>query len=165
MLQMQHVIYATNWAWEMKYEDSLFYLINSCSKYFTMLFEQYFKSLNMGITATEHLALMVIMDNKECSQRDLARIILKDRANTGKLANTLAEKGLIKINLKTKNNRPVKILSVTKKGLELCGKIMKTIEPVIDKLHKEISDKVIEDTKNTIKNFRKVVENIVKINI
>ena len=119
----------------------------------------------MGITATEHLALMVIIDNKECSQRDLARIILKDRANTGKLANSLADKGLIKINLKTKNNRPVKTLSITKKGQNLCNKIMQTIEPVVDNLHKEISDEVIENTKNTIKNFRKVVEKIVKVNI
>ena len=79
------------------YEDSLFYIINSCSKYFNMLFEQFFKKLNMGISATEHLALMVISDNKDCSQRDLARIILKDRANTGKLALSLEKKGLIKI--------------------------------------------------------------------
>ena len=149
----------------MKYEDSLFYLINSCSKYFNMLFEQYFKNLNMGITATEHLALMVIIDNKECSQRDLARIILKDRANTGKLANSLADKGLIKINLKTKNNRPVKTLSITKKGQNLCNRIMRTVEPIVDNLHKEISDEIIENTKNTIKNFRKTVEKIVKINI
>ena len=151
--------------WEMKYEDSLFYLINSCSKYFNMLFEQYFKKLNMGITATEHLALMVIIDNKECSQRDLAKIILKDRANTGKLAATLAEKKLIKINLKTKNNRPAKVLTITKKGRELCNKIMQTVAPVVDKLHQEISSEVIEHTKNTIKNFRKVVENIVQVNI
>ena len=164
MLQMQHVIKATK-DLEMKYEDSLFYLINSCSKYFNILFEQYFKNLNMGISSTEHLALMVIIDNKECSQRDLARIILKDRANTGKLASGLMEKGLIKIDLKTKNNRPVKILTITKKGLNLCEKIMKTIEPVVDKLHQEISDEVIENTKNTIKNFRTVVENIVKVNI
>ena len=149
----------------MKYEDSLFYIINSCSKYFNMLLEQYFKNLNMGISATEYLALTVISENEECSQRDLARIILKDRANTGKLANTLENKGFIKINLKTKNNRPVKILTITKKGMNLCDKIMKTIQPVVDSLHKEISDEVLENTKNTIKNFRTSVEKIVKINI
>ena len=149
----------------MKYEDSLFYLINSCSKYFNMLFEQYFKDLDMGISATEHLDLMVIIDNKECSQRDLAKIILKDRANTGKLANSLMKKGLIKINLKTKNNRPVKTLSITNKGLKLCNKIMETVEPVVEKLQREISLEVIEETKNTIKNFRTVVEKIVKVNI
>lgn len=151
--------------WAMKYEDSLFYLINSCSKYFNMLFEQYFKNLNMGITGTEHLALAVISEHEECSQRDLARIILKDRANTGKLANGLMEKGLIKINLKTKNNRPVKILTITKKGLNLCNKIKDIVQPVVDELHQEIPIKVIEETKSTIKNFRAVVEKIVKINI
>ena len=150
---------------ETKYENSLFYLINSCSKYFNMLFEQFFKNLNMGISATEHLALMVISDNEECSQRDLAKIILKDRANTGKLANSLMEKGLIKISLKTKNNRPVKILTITKKGMNLCKKITEMVKPIVEKLNQEISQEVIEETKNTIKNFRKVVEKIVKVNI
>jgi len=130
-----------------------------------MLFEQYFKNLNMGISATEHLALMVIMDNSECSQRDLARIILKDRANTGKLANSLAKKGLIKISPEIKNNRPVKILTITKKGHTLCNKIMNIVEPVVEQLYQEIPDNVIEETKKTIKNFRKVVEKIVKVNI
>lgn len=150
---------------ETKYENSLFYLINSCSKYFNMLMEQYIKSLNMGISGTEHLALMIILENEECSQRDLARIILKDRANTGKLANSLMKKGLIKIDLRTKNNRPVKILTVTEEGRKLCEKIKEIVNPVVEKLHCEISQKKIEETKNTIKNFRKVVENIVKINI
>ena len=147
------------------YEDSLFYIINSCSKYFNILFEQFFKKLNMGISATEHLALMVISDNKDCSQRDLARIILKDRANTGKLALSLEKKGLVKIEPKIKNNRQVKVLSVTKKGAELCNKVMDTVKPVVDKIYQEISDEVIQETKTTIKNFRSVVEKIVEINI
>ncbi len=150
---------------ETKYENSLFYLINSCSKYFNMLMEQYFKNLNMGITGTEHLALMVILDSEECSQRDLARIILKDRANTGKLANSLEQRGYIKINIRTKNNRPVKILTITKKGKAICDKVNEIITPVIDKIYKEISKEVIEETKNTIKNFRQEVEKIVKVNI
>lgn len=148
-----------------KYEDSLFYIINSCSKYFNILFEQFFKKLNMGITATEHLALMIISDLKECSQRDLARVILKDRANTGKLALSLEKKGLIKIDLKRKNNRPVKLLSLTKSGLKLCTQVMNLVEPVVNKVKNEITQEVLEETKNTIKNFRKIVENTVEVNI
>ena len=60
-----------------------------------MLFEQFFKKHDIGICAIEHLALKVIQDTKDCSQRDLAKVILKDRANTGKLANSLYQKGLI----------------------------------------------------------------------
>jgi len=148
-----------------KYKDSLFYLINSCSKYFNMLFEQFFKELNLGLSSTEHLALKVISETKDCSQRDLAKIILKDRANTGKLANNLENKGLIKIELKTKNNRPVKIMTITKKGQKLCNKVMDLIEPIVQKIHNEISDEVLKETIETIKNFRKIVENTVKVNI
>jgi len=148
-----------------KYKDSLFYLINSCSKYFNILFDQFFKELNLGLSSTEHLALKVISETKDCSQRDLAKIILKDRANTGKLANNLENKGLIKIELKTKNNRPVKIMTITKKGQKLCNKVMDLIEPIVQKIHNEISDEVLKETIETIKNFRKIVENTVKVNI
>jgi len=130
-----------------------------------MLFEQFFKELNLGLSSTEHLALKVISETKDCSQRDLAKIILKDRANTGKLANNLENKGLIKIELKTKNNRPVKIMTITKKGQKLCNKVMDLIEPIVQKIHNEISDEVLKETIETIKNFRKIVENTVKVNI
>ena len=53
-------------------------------------------------------ALMVVHDTKDCCQRDLARVLLKDRANTGKLAKSLEEKGLVKIKATIKNNRAVK---------------------------------------------------------
>ena len=80
-----------------KYEDSIIYQINSSAKHFDKLFEQFFKEIDIGVSAAEHLALMVVHDTKDCCQRDLARILLKDRANTGKLAKSLEEKGLIKI--------------------------------------------------------------------
>ena len=76
-----------------KYENSIIYQINSSAKHFDKLFEQFFKEINIGVTAAEHLALMIVHDTKDCCQRDLARVLLKDRANTGKLAKSLEEKG------------------------------------------------------------------------
>ncbi len=148
-----------------KYEDSLFYQLNSNSRYFNLLFEQFFKELNLGISATEHLALSVIADLKDCCQRDLAKVLVKDRANTGKIANALEKKGLININLREKNNRPVKILTVTKKGKELSEEIMKIILPTINKIYEEIDKETLEKAKETLKEFRKVVEKVVKVNI
>ena len=148
-----------------KYENTLFYQINSCAKYFNKLFDRFFDDLDMGLSSGEHLALGVIMETKDCCQRDLARIILKDRANTGKLVNILEQKGLIKIELKTKNNRPVKILSPTKHGCELWQKATDVIKPSIDKIKEKITEEEIEDLIKTLKNFRKIVEKTVKVNI
>lgn len=148
-----------------KYEQSLFYQINLSAKCFDMLFNDFFKKLDMGITSSEHLALGVIMDTKDCCQRDLAKIILKDRANTGKLANLLKEKGLINIETKTKNNKPVKILTITEKGREFHDKAMEYIKPLAQKIQSEFCEQTIDETIEILKNFRKLVENTVKVNI
>ncbi len=150
---------------ETKYEDSLFYQLNSNSRYFNLLFEQFFKELNLGISATEHLALSIISDTKDCCQRDLARLLVKDRANTGKIANTLEKKGYININICEKHKRPVKILTITEKGRKLCEEIMEIILPTINRVYDEIDRKTLEQAKETLKEFRKVVEKVVKVNI
>ena len=142
MLQKQQVIFTTlEKIMKTKYENSLFYQINSTAKYFDKLFDQIFKEMDFGVSATEHLALSIICETNNCCQRDLARIILKDRANTGKLAKTLKEKGLIEITLNIKNNRPVKILSATKKGKELIDSTLSAFKPVIQKVEDEFFTK------------------------
>ena len=150
---------------EEKYEDSIFYIINSCSKYFNMLFEQIYKKSDAEISATQHLAMKIISDTKDCSQRDLARLILKDRANTGKLALSLEKKGLIKITPTIKNNRPVKILTITEKGKTLYENIMSKMLPTIKQIEAAIPENIIEETKNTINHFKKIIEENIKIDI
>lgn len=148
-----------------KYTDSLFYQLNSNTRYFNLLFENFFKELNIGISAIEHLSLSIIIDTPNCCQRDLAKILIKDRANAGKIANSLQEKGLIVIELKEKKKRPVKILSVTAQGKELYEKVLEIVEPTIEKIYLEIDKDTIEQTKQTLKKFREVVEKVVKVNI
>ncbi|MBR6298784.1 MAG: MarR family transcriptional regulator [Candidatus Gastranaerophilales bacterium] len=148
-----------------KYEDSLFYQLNSNAKYFNLLFDNFVKGLNLGLNAQEHLALIIISDKKDCCQRDLAKILVKDRANTGKIASTLEGKGLIKIELKTKNNRPVKILSLTQNGKKICKTIDEKVKPLINKINNEISKEKIEQIKNSLKEFRQIVEKVAKTNI
>lgn len=146
---------------KLKFEDSLFYQIYISEKFFKGLFEQFFKELDIGISAMEHMALSVIHDTPKCCQRDLAKIILKDRAGTGKLANSLQKKGLIKISLETKNNRPARILTTTEKGEEILKKTLDIAETVSKRIQKKISIEVMEDTKKILQNFRDIVKDAV----
>lgn len=148
-----------------KYENSLVYQINSSAKYFEKLFEQFFKEINIGVSATEHLALTTIYDLKKCCQRDLARILLKDRANTGKLAKSLEEKGLITITPDIKNNKPVKILSVTKKGEVLIKNSLKLLKPLEEEIEKTFNEKKLNEIKNSLKDFTQVISKALKIKI
>ena len=150
---------------KVKYEDSIFYHINSCARYFHVAFEQFFKELNLGVNAMEHLALSIIAETKNCCQRDLARIILKDRAGTGKLVNILENKGLITIELTTKNNRPAKILTPTKKGIEINNEVRKILEPLSKQIRIDLNEETLDKTSETLKQLKKIVEKIIKTNI
>ncbi len=148
-----------------KYEDSIIYQINSSAKYFDKLFEQFFKEINIGVTAAEHLALMIVHDTKDCCQRDLARVLLKDRANTGKLAKSLEEKGLIEIKATIKNNRAVKILTITKKGKKLAKESMELFEPLKNKIEQEFSKEKLNDITKSLQDFTQLISKTLKVNI
>lgn len=150
---------------ETKYKDSIIYQINSSAKCFERVFEQFFKELNIGVSATEHLALAIVHDTKDCCQRDLAKIILKDRANTGKLAKSLEEKGLIKIAATIKNNRAVKILTITKEGKKMIENSIKLFEPLRQQiLEKFPKDKLDEITK-ALREFTILISDTLKTKI
>lgn len=159
---MQHI---TKENMKIKYENSLIYQINSSAKYFDKLFKQFFEEINLGVTADQHLALMIVHDTKNCCQRDLARILLKDRANTGKLAKSLEDKGLIKIETTTKNNRLVKILTITKNGEKLAETSMKLFEPLKRKIEESYSEKQLNDLKNQLYEFTQIISKALKTNI
>ena len=148
-----------------KYENSLFFQINSCSRYLHLAFEQLIEELNLGVSPLEYLALTVIADTKDCCQRDLARLILKDRANTGKLANSLSKKGLINIELKTKNNRPVKILTLSENGLKLNNEARKVTDPLYKKIENTVTKKVMDEMIENLKDLKEAVKNIITTKI
>ncbi len=166
MLQKQHIVF-DNIVGIMKtrYEDSIIYQINSSAKHFDKLFEQFFKEINIGVTAAEHLALMVVCDTKDCCQRDLARVLLKDRANTGKLAKSLEEKGLVKIDATIKNNRAVKILTITEKGKKLAKNSMDLFEPLKRQIEAEFSKEKLDEMTHTLHEFTQLISKTLKTKI
>ena len=149
----------------MKYENSIIYQINSSAKHFDKLFEQFFKDINIGVTAAEHLALMVVRDTQNCCQRDLARVLLKDRANTGKLAKSLEEKGLIKIEATIKNNRAVKILTITAKGKKLAKDTAYIFEPIKEQIEKEFSKEKLDEITKYLQDFTQLISRTLKTKI
>ena len=105
-------------------------------------------------------------------QRDLAKIILKDRANTGKILNTLEEKGYITRFVDLKNNRLVRKMGVTEKGKEVYDEVTEKLKSAVNKImqdekHKKhiISDEEIEYVREILKKFRENLKQLVDIQI
>jgi len=67
----------------------------------------------------QYIALDTIYCNPDICQRDLSKLILKDRSNTGRILSILEEKGFIKREIETKKKRLVKKIYLADKGRSL----------------------------------------------
>ncbi|MCR5266362.1 MAG: MarR family transcriptional regulator [Cyanobacteria bacterium RUI128] len=120
--------------------DSLYYQIKLTEKCSKMLAKQLEESMNLEITLDELTALATInMHNGEIHQRDLAKILLKDRPNTGRLLNNLENNGYVKRVSKTKNKRQAHIINLTKKGEETLSKLTDIIRTMFDNVHNNMT--------------------------
>ena len=90
------------------FTDSIYYELEKTARVLRLLGVQMFEKIDAGLGGDEHAALDTISCNPNICQRDLAKLILKDRANTGRILDSLEQKGFITRFIDTKNNRLVK---------------------------------------------------------
>lgn len=147
------------------YTDSIHYELEQTARLMRILTLQLFERLNIEISPDEYSALDTVSINAGICQRDLAKLILKDRANTGRILNSLEEKGFITRFIDTKNNRLVKKMGITEKGLNELQIINKKIKSYMDGVTKKISPKEIDSVQATLKKFRLDLEKVVDMNI
>ena len=109
---MQHIIFVTKQNRKMQkekhYINSIYYQLELTAKYCKYLGSQLIKKINVPITLDEVVTLDTIATNGEMSQRDLAKLILKDRSSTGRILSSLEDRGFVKRTADTKNNRFIK---------------------------------------------------------
>ena len=150
---------------KLHYTDSIHYELEQTSRLMKKLTNQLFEKLEIGLTIDEYAALDTVSVNAEICQRDLAKLILKDRANTGRILDSLEQKGFITRFIDTKNNRLVKKMGITEKGLRELDTINKKVKQYLESVTKTISDEDIERVQETLKSFRLELEKVVQINI
>ena len=147
------------------FTDTIFYQIELTARYTKMLGMQLFGKLGVGLTIEEFAALDTIMAKEELCQRDLAKLILKDRANTGKLLDALEAKGLVTRTLASKNNRPVKIVSVTELGKNTYKEIYSKLAPH----HRVVEEKIVNTDLarmgELLRDLREILEETIDIGI
>ena len=149
-----------------KYTDSLYYQIKLTEKICKIFCKQLEETLNLPITIDEFTILDIInTHNGEMHQRDLAKMLFKDRANTGKMLNKLEEKGYIIRKEETRNKRQVNIMTVTKEGKEIIKTIGDEIRPLFEKIENRISKEEAEICKRHMRNVRNVITESIEIDI
>ena len=147
------------------YTDSIYYQLEQTAKYCKYLGMQIFQKLDLPINLDEFVILDILIDNEEICQRDLAKLILKDRPSTGRLLNSLEEKGYLERFVDTKNNRLVRKMKLTPLGLETTKEVTTIIRNYIEKLPKVLPDEDKAELINSIKKFREGLEKEVEMKI
>jgi DNA-binding MarR family transcriptional regulator len=147
------------------FTDTIFYQVELTARYTKMLGIQLFGKLGVGLTIEEFAALDTISANNGLCQRDLAKLLLKDRANTGKLLDSLEAKGLVKRELAVKNNRPVKIVTTTEKGESTYAETYSKLEPHHKIIKEKIANTDLAKVGELLRDLREILEDTLDIGI
>lgn len=130
-----------------------------------MLGAQVFEEYKTDITIEEYSVLDTLLAHDELCQRDLAKLILKDRANTGKLLDNLEKRGFITRKLAVKNNRPVKLIEITEVGREKAKETTDKIEPHYLAVKEKIDNSDIARVGDLLTDLRNILNEALKIHI
>ncbi len=147
------------------YTDTLNYELEKTARLMRMLSIQLFEKLEIVLNIDEYAALDTISCNESICQRDLAKLILKDRANTGRIIKTLEEKGLITRFISTKNNRLVRKMSITETGYEMLRTINKKIENYVYETKQIVAEQEVAAICTSLKRLRERFENLIELKI
>lgn len=150
---------------EKHFINSIYYQLEQTAKYCKYLGNQLFEKLNLPISLDEFVILDTVSIHGEICQRDLAKLILKDRPTTGRLLNSLEEKGLIKRFADTKNNRLVRKTKLTAKGEKLLEEMTKVLKDYFAGLPEILSGEKVVELKQRISEFREGLEKEVEMKI
>ena len=148
------------------YTDTVMYEIELTSKYIKHMGNRLFNQMGFNITPEEYIALDTINVYKNICQRDLAKLILKDRAGTGRIIVSLEEKKLVERYVDTKGNRLVRKMKITEEGLKVLNTCYVAIkEKGLTPFEKHFSEQDRQNLKDILKKFRNVLAEHIEINI
>ena len=148
------------------FTDSLYYDLEKTVRLFRCFSTEFFKKLDLELTSDEFVTLDTILYNSGICQRDLAKLILKDRATTGRLLDSLEGKKLITRFIDMKNNRLVRKMGVTEEGKVVFDRIQEKLKIAIHNANADmVTDKDIEFVRKTLKKIRDNFKQIVDMQI
>ena len=169
MLELQHVGVTTLSDFEKEFFDcyarTFPYLIDKASVFIRLRGSALLSELGANITLEQFITLDAISANNEVCQRDLAKILLKDRSNVTRIINILENKGLITRETTCKGNRIVKITHLTKKGQDVMDCFANKMKNDLNDLMSEFNAEDLAITENVLRGIAEKISKNVNIQI
>ena len=147
------------------YNKSIFYKIAKLAVYIESLGKNFFESRKLNVSIDEFAALNAILRNPDICQRDLAKLLLRDRVRTGRIITSLEEKGYVNRVNNTKKNRLVRTLSITKSGKKLYDEQFSIMSQVMDKILEKFPEQKMVELMDTLLQLETALSEVVEFNI
>lgn len=147
------------------FSKSVFYKIQQLAIYSDKLAVNFFEIRNVDLTHDEFAALNFVINYPNICQRDLAKLMLRDRVRTGRILTSLEDKGYIKRINSTKNNRLIRQLQITKSGEKIYFEQFNIMSKVMEKLLEKFSAKQMDDLLASLSKLENALAEIVEFNI
>ncbi len=128
------------------YARSFPYLIDKTSVYLRLRGANLLNELGADITLEQFITLDAISSFDGICQRDLAKILLKDRSNVTRILNILENKNLIARETSNKGNRVVKVAQITKKGIDVLSKYQNKMKDDMNRFLAQFDSQKLEIT-------------------
>lgn len=120
--------------------NSIVYLMEQTTLYCRTKGAQFFEKLNIGITMDQYSILDTLSFNPGICQRDLSKLILKDRSFTSRLLNSLEDGNFVERKIETRGKRLIKELYLTSKGKEIIDNYHDKLKSLFLEVFKDISE-------------------------
>lgn len=115
------------------------------------------------ISIDEFSVLDTIVARPGLSQADLARLVLKGKAHTGRFIMSLEDKGLVERHVEERDGKLIKVAVITEKGQELYQDVLQKMRPAIEHFESVVPEKDIKKIVKELREFRKRIEEVNKI--
>ena len=148
------------------FSESIFYEMEQIAIYLDHHGKNFFDELSDGIINSEEFRTIdVIICNPDICQRDLAKLILRDRVRTGRILDSLENKGIIKRYGDIKNNRLVKKMELTEQGKKIYEELIIKIRPHFEKLSEKFTKEQYDSLKGLLKSLKNAISELVEIKV
>ncbi len=129
------------------------------------LSSQTFAEKGYDLTPDQYVILYLLLENDEIMyQRQLAEVMLKDRANISRIIDIMHQKGLLE-KIPDSNGRKIYKLIVTEKGKEIKERIFPTDIDLIKMITNGISKEELAITFSTLEKMNLNIRDKVKLQI
>ncbi len=115
------------------------------------------------VSIDEFTVIDTLIARPGLSQADLARLILKGKAHTGRFLMALEEKGFVERHIEERDGKLIKVSTVTSKGHNLYNEVILKFKPAIAEFDKVIPEEECREIIEKLRELRTSIEKVSKI--